>query len=680
MKVIIGAGPAGLYTAIKLRNMGVQDLVIYDPRAGNYTRPGHLNSEVFIQAEFGIKKKFWTKNSAGHIKDLERALYAEAQALKIKIERKSFIRLHEDSKTPGVVIDNGNGVEEIVSADYVFDCSGQKRVVIQAVNDKVSNKPFQLNTITEVPIKNHFLAYVQMNDADWNSFENASYAIFLDNQTHHIPALNFARSIIKLRALGWNEMLLPGSYGRDFGKNKVCLYMNAPDNLSPENHDQWVQAVLESYDPNISYKKLPPSQKPRFQAFTMLAQSLNKVSYQGKTLPTVIALGDAQIDFDYFLAHGILDGMQRIDSLFKHMIIDQGKILYFDPDEYLVTINSQLRDHKQSLNNRSSKIKQRITDALETSKLKLKQAKIESDNESEKVQIDSIIKEIEARQSYLSAKLAYGKCHDAQNKLLIPQQSITDMIPKLASIENDLLKAYVGLPASFVEEQQDTQTMLLGLATSWKELGNVLFTKKQFPEAIAAYNKALGIYNTNGFSGKHLSNELPIYSNMAIVYISQKMHAEAIESANMALSIYERCPSDSQANIIREKIIANLIKALCAEAQNMLAIKNKKDAHALHAKAVHLVSTHEKALTPNTQTTVTKLIEDLRDQLSKENSPIGSPIDKSPTNSLIPIVTGSEDISSAETLTKLGIFGEKKIELEDEVKVPYTQKKLDFFN
>jgi flavin-dependent dehydrogenase len=43
MKVVIGAGPAGLYTAIKLRKAGVLDVVVCDPREGHYTRPGHLN-------------------------------------------------------------------------------------------------------------------------------------------------------------------------------------------------------------------------------------------------------------------------------------------------------------------------------------------------------------------------------------------------------------------------------------------------------------------------------------------------------------------------------------------------------------------------------------------------------------------------------------------------------------
>ncbi len=73
-KVIIGAGPAGLYTAIKLRKAGVKDVVVYDPRAGDYTRPGHLNRNVFSRAQDGLGFNFWSGDKVGHIKDLERAL------------------------------------------------------------------------------------------------------------------------------------------------------------------------------------------------------------------------------------------------------------------------------------------------------------------------------------------------------------------------------------------------------------------------------------------------------------------------------------------------------------------------------------------------------------------------------------------------------------------------------
>ena len=42
MRAIVGAGPAGLYLGIKLHQLGVRDVVIYDPRAGKYTRAGHI--------------------------------------------------------------------------------------------------------------------------------------------------------------------------------------------------------------------------------------------------------------------------------------------------------------------------------------------------------------------------------------------------------------------------------------------------------------------------------------------------------------------------------------------------------------------------------------------------------------------------------------------------------------
>lgn len=47
--VVVGAGPMGLFMAIKLKQMGVKNITVIDPRAGNYTRPGDIDPANFVK-------------------------------------------------------------------------------------------------------------------------------------------------------------------------------------------------------------------------------------------------------------------------------------------------------------------------------------------------------------------------------------------------------------------------------------------------------------------------------------------------------------------------------------------------------------------------------------------------------------------------------------------------------
>jgi len=281
--------------------------------------------------------------------------------------------------------------------------------------------------------------------------------------------------------LGWKEFKFPRIYGVEFGKDKVCVYLHAPDGLAKEKHDEWVQTALECYTQPISYKKLDHPTKPRFMAFPSKAEALNQVSYKGGNLPTVIALGDTQIDFDYVLAHGIKDGIERINLLFEHMVIDKGQILYFDSDEYLHSIKPQLIRHKDDITEAAERVKQSFFNALGPAELKFRRVLQLSQSASERKFLEDILKEIEGRQSYVKAVKGFASCHTSSKQL---NQAVSDkFVAKMDNIKSELSKAQTNLPVSFEAEHKEIEELLISLAASWKEVGNSFIKSKDNQQA-----------------------------------------------------------------------------------------------------------------------------------------------------------------------------------------------------
>lgn len=659
-KVIIGAGPAGLYTAISLKKAGAKDIVIYDPRAGNYTRPGHLNASVFKKAEQGTNTKFWS-DEKGHIKDLERKLYIEAQKLGIPIEKKRFITLHQDKTTPGVIVADETGAEEIVPAKYVFDCTGSQRHVINAVNGIWPDSGLKLNQVTDTPIPHHFIAYVKMNETILESlaeFSSIAELVGYDSAISNINAHDFAQSIVQLRALGWNELIFPRCYGVPFGKGKVCLYLQTPADLLSENHDKWLQTVLECYVKPVSYEHLPPSRKyaskPRFTPFTVSANALQNTACKGHNLPTVIALGDAQIDPDYYLAHGILNGMVRIDALLDHIEIFNGEIEYFDSGDYQQEIEKLLREHKTQVREQATKVKKQCVNALQPAKLKLQEALLTSDQRKLQEALIPILNEINARLSYERGRQLFSDTHNASKQVVFTPTTINAVIANLTKIHVDLCTTWSGLPSSFESQREETENLLNHLATSWKEIGSALFKDKKPAEAIHAYNKALEIYALPGFTNQFIAKELPLHSNLAIMYNAEKRYAEAITAAQTALKAYDRCPVQLQPTAIREKIIFNLIKALCAKGQELHQEKGHDEAiHACHAQAAKLFATHAGVLVTANHQQAAAMIDALTQQLPQP--PANEPLAEFPTGASV-TTSASLTQSSSAALQRFGSF------------------------
>lgn len=612
--VIIGAGPAGLYTAIKLKQAGVREIKVYDPRAGIYTRPGHLNLSVFEKAQSGLGITFWQKDSYGHIKDLEKKLYKIAKKQSISIINKRFVRLHEDEKTPGVVIADDDNNEEIVTASYVFDCTGNRRQVIAEINRIIPESPLKFETITELPVEHHFLAYVELDEKEWSRFQTRKEII---KTLPIVSDLSFAQSIIKLRNLGWKELEFPRCYGVSFHGKKVCMYLHAPANLAKENYGSWVQTVLESYKPDIQYKQLPPSPKPRFMPFTTKAEALQEFAYQGKNLPVVIGLGDTQIDFDYSQAHGIEDGLERINTLFQNLEIVNGEIYYFDPAEYKSSLRKQLNQHKQAIISAADETKNVFESALDTGQIKLRQAMKSSENPEEKETIRGILQEINARQSYLRAGKAFFKCHDNSNQFKLVSSEINHLKSMLQEIHTDFLRAYQDLPDSFAKEHINIKKLLPPLANSWRLLGNELYKKNRIMDAISAYQKALEIYNLERLAEKYSAEEeLPVYSNLVISYLKAELYSEAIAVANTALQLCDKACDNGKTANLEEKIIYNLVKAMCAQSHKLLHSEQHEDAIVLHAKAQKLISIYDTKLTTSTAQSTKTIVDELEQELT----------------------------------------------------------------
>ena len=401
MAVIIGAGPAGLYAAIKLKKAGVNHVVVYDPRADNYTRPGYLGDITFKKAEAGIEKNFWFEegvHKTGHIKDYERKLYEEAIQLGIKIEQKSFVRFHEDENAPGVVITDGTKTETVID-DYVFDCTGSKRVLVEEVNRIDPDSPMQITEFVKLPVSHHFLAYVKTSSSDWQKFLEVESISCKSGDPG--TASSFAENIMKLRGLGWKELKYPRLYATDFGKGKACFYIHAPDSLRREDHDLWVQTVLQSYAPGMRYERLMSEKpKPRFEYFQRSAKALKHVAHKAKRLPTVIALGDAQIEADYFLAHGILDGMKRTDALLQHIKIVKGEIKSIDGDAYFNGMSRIFNGHKQAVIDAAVTLEKSFAKGLSSAQIKLRKVLKDCTNDGDRAEIQKILKEIEIPYSF----------------------------------------------------------------------------------------------------------------------------------------------------------------------------------------------------------------------------------------------------------------------------------------
>lgn len=365
--VVVGGGPSGLALALGLAKQDIQVLLI-DPRLGEYYRPGHLTPEVFRKIKGHVPEKFFEQwNHGRHIKDLERLLYqiAQERPRSIELAQGQFIEFRTDEQGKPVLVYQQDGQLRTERTDYVFDCSGSARAVLKAAHRVDPKLVFETASQAQPIVPDHLFYYCSMALVIGENL--GRYSPFKGHFSS-LTASAYYQMMAELRQFGWSYTAFPSFYAYRFSKEKekFLLYCELPPDLAPSRHADWVNTLIryKTGSPTAAVRllrsEIPAKQAVREMAFQMNFNRLQQVGCEARPgLPNILALGDALIGFDYRLAHGALDGLREVKALLKIIEGYKGGIAYYDFQNIGNQFKQILNAHEGRLLAASQKEKQR---------------------------------------------------------------------------------------------------------------------------------------------------------------------------------------------------------------------------------------------------------------------------------------------------------------------------------
>ncbi|OGT46748.1 MAG: hypothetical protein A3E83_03595 [Gammaproteobacteria bacterium RIFCSPHIGHO2_12_FULL_41_20] len=466
--VIVGAGPVGLYTAIKLKQRGV-DVTVIDPRADNYTRPGIISGMVFMDLEEHLGQPL--EYDSHHIKDVERSLYKIASALHIDIQKYTFQTLTDH----GVIAADSQKTPISLACDLVIDCSGSKRVVMSDINRRHTDPPFKLQAIAPNSLKNHFIAYITMPTED-AALLDTPLPTQTDPRTH-------TQALERLRLqFGWPEFSEPYLMHQTLDKNKVCLYFETPPGLQADQQEAWVQALLQlkTGKDTVSFAQTPlksGKKKPKFTAFILDPHKATLFAHQESNLPMVIPLGDSQIDPDYRLGIGIVSGVTRVDAWIQSLTIESGVITTIDLELYTAQLQPLLAEFEHEIITSIRARHYQLECDLKTAEQRYQRALAASTEPAERQSIQAGLEEIHYRrtmQYYQKGLEGYQNTLDSDRNIALDAYGNITHELLLARSQKALLKALASIPESHAIEREKIRATLQDMADKYTQLSKRL--------------------------------------------------------------------------------------------------------------------------------------------------------------------------------------------------------------
>jgi hypothetical protein len=418
--VIVGGGPMGLIAAIKLKKLGVKDVVVVDPLVDR-TRPGILDAFVYkrvgkaVDDEKDIKapssvSQFTTKQ-ADHIKILERQLIAVAKKNGVEIEESEFTELKSDGVKVKHTEKSPDGKDEKVEerpfkAKFVFDATGNRREVVKKVGE-----PSDIIHVGSSPVERHFQAHVKMKPED--------FALLAKPLSNTQKPLWHTLALEKLRKdFGWPHFAEPYIRFKGFEKDKVMLNFEIPPGLKEEQYKAWLDALLflktgkeMTFEP-LKKSKEGRKPKPRFNPYPAKLTKLDKFHYEGP--PAVLPIGDTMIDPYAPLGHGIGNGIDRLEILLSPevMTIRDGEIVKIDYELYEKMVAAKIEEHEKAVLSSFKGRQIEITAALNSESINYRRALADA-GEKEKPIIQNGLNQIRLEQMKKIIKQGSFDCEKA---------------------------------------------------------------------------------------------------------------------------------------------------------------------------------------------------------------------------------------------------------------------------
>ncbi len=543
---IVGGGPGGLSAAIYLRKkldeLGLNDIsiTVIDPRLDEYTRPGLIDQVRFFDLSDNLGETVAPSKTGigmGHIKDIERSLYAIAQSLNIKFEKASF----EGFEGKAIRIKTTNGEEKTLPCDVVLDATGPKRAVVNEVK-KVEPNSFHIQPIDNAPVKDHLIAYVKISKYDRSAVSFAKHFAQSMSTALHVQTLE------EIRAMGWQGFVAPTFHFQLLHKDKVCFYVEIPPDLDPTKYEEWLKkvVVLNTGKTDFTFKQIPydpdknkaDKRKVRFGKFSVDPLKVEEDYCKGKDLPDVIPIADAKIEPDYRLGIGIETADEINKKLRDAFAVDPNNSKEFTIDfiSFEEEIKNIIANHEEQISNYYAGKRDNLVKTL-----------IEEKNNYAKVIKGSLLSLSSLHPSYrelvlsLASLLKRDAVDNLTNALNDDGTIKTDnygLIQEEVAIEESikvferLLKM---LPKNSTELQL-IQEELKAIALKYKELGIEFYNRNKFGSSMRCYSKALSILQNN-LSDSEQRNILILQSNCVVALCKAADYERAINLADDTLNI-----------------------------------------------------------------------------------------------------------------------------------------------